>query len=386
MSGNIEKRGDQVYRIRISRGKDPNTGKRLAPYQETVHCSKRDAERRLRELLQEMEKTGAITKTPVLTLALYLEEWMRTVAAVTVKPRTLQGHRECVERYLAMSLGKLLLAQVTTARIQEHYAYLVQEKKLGPATVRRIHAVLSQALKVAVQQSKLPHNPAQSVTLPRRAAKPPMRVFATAEAQAFIAALQEDRLGVFFELLVVAGLRPGEAAGLLWDCVDFHAGRIRVERSLVWLKGGKWELSTTKTIKSRRAIPLPEELMRRLAEHRDRQALEKQMAIGEGRWAGTVPLVFSTVIGTPLSLTNLRKRHLLPLLKRAGMTPAEFKGLYSIRHSSASLLLAQNVHAKVVSERLGHSSIQLTMDTYSHLTDGLQKGATDSLAGALYGK
>lgn len=382
MSGNVEKRGDQVYRIRISRGKDPNTGKRLAPYQETVHCPRKDAERRLRELLQELEKTGAITKTPVLTLTLYLEEWMRTVAAVTVKPRTLQGHKECLERYLAQPLGKLLLSQVTTARIQEHYAYLIQERKLSTSTVRRAHAVLSQALKVAVQQSKLPQNPALSVTLPRRQAKPPMRVFSSLEGQAFLGVLRTDRLGLFFEMLVVAGVRPGEAAGLLWDCVDFARSRIRIERALVWLKGGKWELSTTKTVKSRRNIPLPREIMERLAEHKRTQDLHRT----SGDWKGTVPFVFCTTIGSPLSLTNLRKRHLLPLLERAGMTPSEFKGLYSMRHSSASLLLSQNVNPKIVSERLGHSSSSFTMDTYCHLSEGMQQGATDQLAAALYGR
>ncbi len=376
MSGNIEKRGPGVYRLRISRGKDPATGKRLAPFRLTMHGSRKEADKKLRDLIQELEGTGSITKTPVETLSEYLGKWIRSVAAMSVKPRTLQSHQECIARYLDNPLGKLLLAQVTTARIQEHYAHLIKDRKLSVGTVRRAHAVLSSALKVAVQQSLLAQNPALSVTLPRGAGKPQMRVFNTDEGQAFIKALDQERYGLFFEILLFGGLRPGEAAGLFWDCVDFNNNTLRIERSLIWLKNGQWEIGTPKTAKSRRSVPLPPSVLERLKIHRIEQRSERSQITDDAECSNQ--FVFCSDNGTPLNLSNLRKRHFIPILKKAGLRPEEFKGLYSMRHSCASLLLTGNTHPKIVSERLGHSTTQLTMDTYSHLTGNMQQGATEN--------
>lgn len=395
MSGNLEKRGEQCYRLRIARV-DPVSKKRIV-FRETLHCSLKEAQKVLRERLSEIERTGTVVKTPIVSLADYLERWLTNEAAITCKASTLQMNREYLALYVVgrdsksskaplpqnRRLGKILLSQATPARLQDHFAWLHQERGLSALTVRRVATVISAALSSAVRQGLLPENPCARVALPRVPKKKPRRTLLPEEAQRFVIALREDRLGLIFEVILVAGLRPGEATGLLWPAVDFVNGLIRIETSLTRLKKGLWELTDPKTDTGVRAIPLPPHLMGRLREHKVKQELEKH-AMGAA-WVGTEPLVFCTTRGTPLNLRNLKHRHFRPILEKAGLEPLDFKGFYMLRHSAATLLLVKNAHPKVVSERLGHSTTRVTLDTYSHVIEGMQRGATDALDSIIYG-
>ncbi len=381
MSYNLEKRGEQTYRLRITRI-DPITQKRIV-HRETLHCSRKDADKVARDRIAEIERTGTVVRTPTVSLLDYLERWIRDEARITCKPSTLELNQNYVKLYVADRLGKVLLSQATPARLQEHFAWLHREKGLGALTVRRVATIVSAALSSAVRQGLLPENPCSRVALPRVPKKKPRRTLLPEEAQRFVIALREDRLGLIFEVILVAGLRPGEATGLLWPAVDFENGLIRIETSLTRLKEGRWELTDPKTQSGIRAIPLPAHLMERLREHREKQLVEKH-AMGAS-WVGTEPLVFCTTRGTPLNLRNLKHRHFRPILERAGLEPLDFKGFYMLRHSAATLLLVKNAHPKIVSERLGHASTAVTMNVYSHVIEGMQRGATDTLDDLIYG-
>lgn len=381
MSYNLEKRGEQTYRLRITRI-DPVTQKRIV-HRETLHCSRKDAEKVARERIAEIERTGIVVKTPTVSLLDYLERWNRDEASMTCKASTLEMNERYLKLYVGERLGKIMLAQATPARLQEHFAWLHREKGLGALTVRRVATIVSAALSSAVRHNLLAENPCSKVALPRVAKKKPRRTLLPEEAQRFVIALREDRLGLIFEVILVAGLRPGEATGLLWPAVDFENGQIRIETTLTRLKEGRWQITDPKTESGVRAIPLPSHLMERLQDHKRKQQLQRH-AMGAA-WVGTEPLVFCTNRGTPLNLRNLKHRHFRPILEKAGLEPLDFKGFYMLRHSAATLLLVKNAHPKVVSERLGHSTTRVTMDVYSHVVQGLQQGATDTLDDLIYG-
>jgi integrase len=176
-------------------------------------------------------------------------------------------------------------------------------------------------------------------------------------------------------------MRPEEYLGLQWKDVDLKRGTATVCRTVVWRTGGGWYFGEPKTARSRRTIPLPPSLVRQLVVHRRQQAETRLEAGAEYQYHD---LVFATNDGTPVMLRNLIRRHFRPALLRAEIT-TDFR-LYDLRHSCATLLLAANEHPKVVSERLGHASITLTLDTYSHVLPSMQQAASEKLENILFGK
>jgi integrase len=200
-----------------------------------------------------------------------------------------------------------------------------------------------------------------------------------ADAARFLEAARGDRFGLLFELLLVTGARPSEALAWTWADLDTEYATISTVRSLVRTQDG-WELADTKTSRSRRSVPLPTSIMRRLQEHRAGQAKERLTA---GPLYAGHGLLFATATGEPIDLHNLRQRQFRRVLKRAGL-PCTLR-LYDLRHSCATLLLAAGEHPKVVSERLGHASTAMTLDVYSHVVPSMQRAATDKLEAILSG-
>jgi integrase len=190
----------------------------------------------------------------------------------------------------------------------------------------------------------------------------------------------ENRYRVLFAFLLTTGARPSEAFGLKWSDIDFEIGRVTIQRTLQWhskKEGGGAYFEETKTKTSRRSIPLPSGMVQQLKEHRATQA-ESLLKLGIRS-----ELVFATSEGGPIYRRNLLKRHFKPLLKAAKLPDS--LTLYCLRHSCATLLLQAGIHPKIVSERLGHASIVLTLDTYSHVLPTMQDEATTQIQRMLYG-
>jgi integrase len=196
-------------------------------------------------------------------------------------------------------------------------------------------------------------------------------MLAPAEAKQLLAAAEDDRLGALYSVALALGLRQGEALGLSWEDIDFESRRLHVRHGLQRI-AGELRLVEPKTRQSRRTIAMPGVVIDALQHHKARQTKERLLA--GRRWSDT-GLVFTSTIGTPIEVGNLR-RSFWKLLDRAGLPRMRF---HDLRHSCASLLLVQGVPARVVMETLGHSNISITMDTYTHVLPELQRQAADAM-------
>lgn len=221
----------------------------------------------------------------------------------------------------------------------------------------------------------MPRNVADA-TSPPTVKNKQMRPLTEKELLIFFDAAKDDRLFAAYVLAATTGLRRGELLGLCWDCVDLEHGVITVKRQLMALKDGLTLEETTKSKSGRRNVTLTDDAIRELKAWRKRQ-LQEKLFFGEAYQDNG--LVFCKEDGSPLDpgeLTKRFQRH----LEKAGLPKVR---LHDLRHTHASLLLARGVHPKVVQERLGHSSITMTLDLYSHLTPGLQEAAAATLNGPL---
>lgn len=217
-------------------------------------------------------------------------------------------------------------------------------------------------------------NVATLVDVPR-VQRPEVQPFSLEQARTILDAIRGNRFEALYSVALAVGLRRGEALGLRWDDVDLDAGTLKVRTALQRIDG-KLQLVEPKTSRSRRTIALPDMAVAALRSHRARQLQERLLA--GSRWQDT-GMVFTTSIGTYMEPRNLT-RHFNRTVKNAGLPPKRF---HDLRHTCASLLLAQGVHARVVMEILGHSQIGLTMDTYSHVAPSLQRDAAGRMNDAL---
>jgi integrase len=207
-----------------------------------------------------------------------------------------------------------------------------------------------------------------------------MCVLSAEEVARFQAEAPKYPNGFVLTFTLATGMRPGEVQALQWGDCDLGAGSATVQRSLVHLKGGRWEFGEPKTRQSRRTIPLPRSVARDLAAHRASQAAYRLQIRREYE---DHDLVFAGRTGTPLDGQNVANRTLKPILEAAGL-PRRFRW-YDCRHTCATLLLAAGENPKVVSERLGHATVAFTLDRYAHVLPGMQERATERLEGILYG-
>jgi integrase len=277
--------------------------------------------------------------------------------------------------YVRPMFGKRKIASIRPLDVQELIDSL-SERGLSSNTIRRTHVVFSRSLKQAVRWRLITFNPAHDIQLPKRF-KPEMRTLTLQEAQKFLIAAAKDKYGLVFRVALWTWMRPEEYLGL-WKDVDFNEGTITILRAMLFnRKGGGWYFKEPKTAQSRRTIPIPAHLVGQLKRHRTKQLKELLKA---GDKYQNNDLVFATSSGTPILIRNLDRRRFKPLLEKAELPDIR---LYDLRHSCATLLFAAGENAKVVSERLGHSSTAFTQDTYVHVLPSMQSAATSRLEGIL---
>jgi integrase len=375
MAGQIIKRGDNTWLVRIFTGRDSQAKRRYI--NKTIRGSKKDAHTYLNKTLASIS-TGTFIEPIKLSVDEYLNKWLEMAAKPRLRERTFDDYFEKLVRYVRPIIGSQKLADVRSLDVQSVYSAMAR-RNLSPRTIRYTHAILGSAFKQAVRWNMLQRNPCEGVELPRMERKE-MQALSPEEVARFLAAAAEDDFNALFAVAVATGMRPEEYLSLKWSDLDLEARTVTVTRTLVWRKGGGWYFGEPKTARSRRTITFPEPLARLLKTHRARQA---EIRLKAGADYANENLVFATFEGTPLNIRNLTTRHFKPILKRANLSK-NFR-LYDLRHTCATLLLAANEHPKVVSERLGHASITLTLDTYSHVLPSMQQAASDKLERILYG-
>ncbi|MHB1630006.1 MAG: tyrosine-type recombinase/integrase [Bacilli bacterium] len=381
MEGQIIDRGihkrtnQQTWLVRVFTGRDADGRKRYI--NRTVHGGKKEAQKILREMLTDRDQ-GTLPESTRDSVNTFLDRWLETHKSA-VRPRTYSNDTEMLERYIRPYIGTLRLHKLSPLDIQELYAKLI-ERGLSPNTVRRAHAVLNGSLNQAIRWRMLFHNPASLVKLPKieREEMHPMNM---EEAKRFLDVCVYDAYGALFEFMLVTGVRPGEAFGLKWSDVELEQKRVRIQRALTEDENGAPTLNATKTKRSKRTIYLPENVVQTLRHLRVEQM---EHFLASGKPFTDDKIVFTSSTGEYLEGRNLVQRHFKPLLKRAGISTK--LRLYDLRHTCATLLLRQGTNPKIVSERLGHASIAITLDTYSHVLPDMQQDATNALQEMLFGE
>jgi integrase len=400
--GIIEKRGDKKFLVRVYVGKSENGKNKYA--NKMVRGTLKDAQTVLNDMLKKKDM-GELLKTPTLmTVQEFFDSWIESYPSITEVTR--DDYRYYLKHYAysfkpdkktKQTLGEKRLTDLDFTILENLYKYMMTPKEeeglgLTPRTVIYLHQMLNNALNYGVKKKLLVQNPCQYVDLPKRQ-KPEIQAMSEAEVSAFLDAARLNPHFVLFSVLLGTGLRPSEALALHWKDFDPMNATLAVRRTLQVHKGDV-SYKQPKTARGRRNIKLPENLVKQLLEHQERQPFKSE-------------LIFPSLNDTPLDLDNLTKRDFKPLLEQAKLgvyvtvtdedgTPVHDKGgkdkqkfvskytLYSLRHTHATLLLKAGVHPKIVSERLGHSSIALTLDVYSHVLPGMQDEAASKLDSMLY--
>ena len=299
----------------------------------------------------------------------YLTRWLSDSVRGTVQGSTYRSYGRVVDGHLVPGVGRVKLAKLRPDHIRRLYRSMLDAGK-ATRTVQYAHALLKRALAQAVMDGLIPRNAAEAVR-PPKLKRDEIQPLNADQVRALLDAADE-RSRALYTVAVRTGMRPGEILALRWSDVDLEAGTVQINRAL-----SEGEFSTPKTPRSRRRISLSPATVAALKAHRKRQ-LEERIAKA-GLWEDH-GLVFPSSVGTPKSQRNLN-REFKNAAKRAGL-PDHFK-LYDLRHTCATLLLSRNVHPKYVQELLGHASIALTLDTYSHVIPGMDGGTGGAIDEAL---
>lgn len=343
----------------------------------TTHDTKREAQAWLARTNQEL-RAGEVYDTK-LTFAQYLTEWLDGKQAL--RPSTTVEYRRHIAQIFVPELGHLRLLDLRSHHIEEVFARIAagntrRERPISPTTQRRIHATLNSALTTAVRRGLIRRNPAATVELPT-----PQRATSTTwdrdQAAAFLTATTEDPLHLMYRLLLLGGLRRGEAVGLQWGDLDLDTGTLTVHRQVISLDG-ELIVGPPKSDAGHRTVPLDratrEQLRIRMRRARLRWAWEAEESF-ESRF------VFTRAEGGCYHPVYV-SRHFTTLVKRHGLPRIR---LHDLRHTSASLGLEGGESLLEVSRRLGHSSIGVTADIYAHVSANTARESTERLAALIDG-
>lgn len=343
----------------------PEGEKRIYLYGKT----RKEAYDKLQKAIQE-EKQGILAKGPDRKVGDYLKQWLETIVKPLRRKNTYRQYRSMVNAHLIPAFGEMALRKLTVQHIQVLYAEKL-ETGSSPATVAVIHAILHKALENAVGWNLISRNVAESVTLPG-IPRYEGRFLTQEEARKLFTVAKGTRLEVLLIVAITTGMRRGELLALRWDDVNLENGTLRVERTMSRVAGSEYIENAPKTKSSRRKIMLPGIAVKALREHCEKQGQERRSSgdVWQDR-----NLVFSGLNGrywAPESMGYQFRK----LLVEAGLPRMRF---HDLRHSAASILLAMGVHPKVVQELLGHSTITVTMDRYSHLFPSMQNEARNKM-------
>jgi integrase len=343
-------------------------------------ATKGEVMRKLRELRAEMDVSQSVPDDR-LTVGAFLDRWVTRSLPGQVGERTLDSYADTVRLHLVPAFGRKVLRRLTVADVDEFLSWK-RGKGYSENSVRIFRAVLRRALRQAEREGLVVRNVAALSAAPRVRGDEG-RTLSVDQARILLAAVRGTRHEALFTVMLAFGLRRGEALGLQWSALNWEAGTLKVTHGVKRIRvrtdsrlRTQLVIGELKTSRSRRTLFLTTQMVELLRRHRARQAVER-MAVGEA-WDDH-GLVFSSEVGTPLDPDNVS--HVFSrICRRSGLGHWH---LHQLRHSGASLMLAQGTDLYVVSEVLGHSSVTITKDVYGHLVEGQKRAASELMSAQL---
>lgn len=370
-AGSIRKRADGRWEGAYVAGYDSGTGKmiRRSVYGKT----QKEVRKRLTEITRDLD-TGTYQAPNRITVSQWLSEWLDVFCAHTIKPLTLTSYRSIVKNHIVPRIGAVQLQELRGTHVQKIYNDMISDGS-SPKTVKNVAAVLHKALSIAQKQGLIRQNPCDIADVPK-SQKPQIKPLSDAEIPYFLDACAQDSMGTAFILCLLAGLREGECMGLPWDAVDFETGRITVRQQLQKEKtaGGKYYIATTKNSKVRVIAP-PGIAFDYLRAERTRQ-LERQLMAGE-LWSNPWNLVFTDEAGCHYKVATFYN-HFKRIAEKIGRPDAR---PHDLRHTAATVAIANGADIKSVQTMLGHATAAFTMDVYAHASEKMMEDTASRLQG-----
>lgn len=377
------KRGDWSFVVDL--GVDPITHKRRQARRRGF-LTRKEAEDALHELV-EAKRTGGLVAPQRTTLAAFLLDVWLPARRPSLRESTANSYEQLIRNYVVPTIGGVRLQSLDGPTLNLLYGDLLASGRtdirrtgvgagLAPKTVRNLHGVLTKAFRDAIRWGRLQRNPCDAAD-PPKGVSPEMKAWSTAELRAFVKSVQSHRWSPIWTLLATTGMRRGEVLGLRWSDVDLDAGSITIRATRIRY-GKTVTASTPKTARGNRTIALGPATVAALRAWRKQQTADR-LLMGSG-WQNAGDLVVTLADGSapdPNSFTNLFG----DLVERAGLPRIR---LHDLRHSYATAALADGVPVKVVSQRIGHADVGVTLKVYAHVLPGDDKEAAnraDSLLG-----
>ena len=364
--GTIYQRTDGRWVASLSLGRaDSGKRKRRVVY----GLTQAEAREKLR-VLRNQHAIGGLTDPSKSTVGEYLRRWFEDVAKPRLKASTIASYDSTLRVHVLPQIGGVKLAKIEPVIVTSMLGAMRRDGA-KPRTIELAFVVVKTAMRHAVRTGLVPRNPCDVIDKPK-VPKREMRFWSDEQIRKFLAAATGNRLEALFVVALTTGCSIGEVLGLRWRDFDPARKTLRIDRQLLEIDGELHE-ETPKAEKRRRTIALPDAAVVALGHHRSAMKAE-----GVGTDAGD--RVFVNVNGDPIHRTVLSRRTFATLIAKAGVPKIR---LHDLRHTSATLLLAEGVDLKVISKRLGHSRIGVTADTYAHVVDALEHQAAERIGAAL---
>lgn len=379
MRGHIAKKGKRYYPV-VDVGRDPETGRRKQKWHGS-YPTKREAEAVLAEIVRDL-RTGSYVTPSRKTVAEFVQnEWLPALRSSELKPGTIALHELNVRAYLLPVLGEKALQDVTPLDLERLYAKLRESGKrdgtgLSRSATVNVHKTTRSIFKKAQKLGLRQGNPAEAIEM-KAGKTAEVETWTPKQMHQFLKTVAEDRLFAAWLLAATTGMRRGEILGLRWSDVSLDLGKVSIRSTIVLVKD-KPTWSDPKTSKSRRTITLAPEAVAALKAHKVAQAEDKLFL---GPAFEDNDLVFCQEDGKVLHPTRFTDA--FQRLSREAKVPR--RKFHCVRHTFATMALEAGVHPKVVSEILGHSSVSITLDLYTHSVEGLQAEATSKVANLMLG-
>ena len=370
MKGYFRKRKDK-WSFTMDVGINPQTGRRI---QKTLSGfpTKKEAQVACAQMIHEIEMDEYKEPTK-LTVKAFFSQWLEA-KKTSVSDVTYKNYDQFSRIHILPALGNLPLMKLTPMHINKLYSQLIEKKKLAPRTVKDIHVTIHNALKYAVLWGLLNKNVASLVIKPKIPRKN-VKVWDLDEVKHFLNTTQDEPLHMGFLLALSTGMRQGEIFGLRWADINLEQKTLSISQTIS--HDGKSFKSGAKTVSGNRLINIDQGTVQELQKQHQRIQHYKK----ENPEFKNYDLVVCTRNGTPFIPKNILRRYYI-LVRNAKVPKISF---HDLRHTHASLLLKQGIHPKIVSERLGHADVRITLDTYSHLLPGLQEETAEKIGEMLFG-